>query len=35
MIDYMQKLVIANWGVGEQGKSLSVKAVFCSYEEEQ
>ena len=28
MIDYMQKLVIANWGVGEQGKSSSVKAVF-------
>ena len=24
----MQKLVIANWGVGEQGKSSSVKAVF-------
>ena len=29
MIVYMQKLVIANWGVGEQGKSSSVKAVFA------
>lgn len=29
MKDFMQKLVIANLGVGEQGKSSSVKAVFA------
>lgn len=29
LIDYMQKLVIANWGVGEKGKSSSVKNVFA------